>query len=332
MTTKDQLMFSSRLRTLTVVSAAAFALTACGGGAAETKDEAAVKTVQIEDNTGTHEVPSPPKSAVSLANRNFETLADWGIEVKAAPKPLIPGTVELGKGDSVLDLGMHREPNLENLVAAQPDLILGGQRFLQFEEEIKKLTPDAAYLNFDVRPDKPIDSELKRETTALGKIFGKETEADKLNKDLDASIQAVKDAYKSGETVMAVNVSGGEFGYIAPSKGRTVGPMFDLFGWKPALQIENGSTNHMGDEVSVEAIAQSNPDWIIVLDRDAGTTAAKEAGFRPAETVLKENQVLQNVDAVKKSKVIFLPADTYTNDGIQTHTEIFNSIAKAFKG
>lgn len=324
-------MLKKRFRTLAAVTVAAFTLTACGGAESTDTSAAPAKTVQIEDNTGTHEVPSPPKSAVTLANRNFETLADWGIQVKAAPKPLIPGTIDLGKGDDVLDLGMHREPKLENLVAAQPDLVIGGQRFLQHEDEIKKLTPDAVHLNFDVRPDKPIDAELKRETTALGKIFGKEKEAEQLNNDLDASIKAVKDAYKPGETVMAVNVSGGEFGYIAPSKGRTVGPMFDLFGWKPALEIENGSNNHMGDEVSVEAIAQSNPDWIIVLDRDAGTSAAKEAGFRPAETVLKENQVLQNVEAVKKGKVIFLPADTYTNDGIQTHTEIFNSIAKVFK-
>lgn len=324
-------MLKNRFRTLAVVTAAALTLTACSGADSTDTSAAPAKTVQIEDNTGTHEVPSPPKSAVTLANRNFETLADWGIQVKAAPKPLIPGTIDLGKGDDVLDLGMHREPKLENLVAAQPDLVIGGQRFLQHEDEIKKLTPDAAYLNFDVRPDKPIDAELKRETTALGKIFGKEKEAEQLNNDLDASIKAVKDAYKPGETVMAVNVSGGEFGYIAPGKGRTVGPMFDLFGWKPALEIDNGSNNHMGDEVSVEAIAQSNPDWIIVLDRDAGTSAAKEAGFRPAETVLKENQVLQNVEAVKKGKIIFLPADTYTNDGIQTHTEIFNLIAKAFK-
>lgn len=327
-------MKSNRFRALAVVTLAAFTLTACGGGeTADTADTAAApaKTIQIEDNAGTHEVPSPPKSAVTLANRNFETLADWGIQVKAAPKPLIPGTIDLGKGDDVLDLGMHREPKLENLVAAQPDLVIGGQRFLQHEDEIKKLTPDAVHLNFDVRPDKPIDVELKRETTALGKIFGKEKEAEQLNNDLDASIKAVKDSYKPGETVMAVNVSGGEFGYIAPGKGRTVGPMFDLFGWKPALEIESGTNNHMGDEVSVEAIAQSNPDWIIVLDRDAGTSAAKEAGFRPAETVLKENQVLQNVEAVKQGKVIFLPADTYTNDGIQTHTEIFNSLAQAFK-
>ncbi|MEJ5997330.1 siderophore ABC transporter substrate-binding protein [Corynebacterium sp. H130] len=326
-------MFSSRFRTVAVVTAAAFALTACGGGSADqAKGEQASKTVQIEDNLGTHDVPSPPKSVVSLANRNMETLQDWGIEVKAAPKPIIPATISYSKDDKALDLGSHREPNLENLVAAQPDLVLGGQRFLNHEEEVKKLTPDAAYLNFDVRPDKPIDEELKRETTALGKIFGKEKDAEALNKELDESIKAVKDSYKPGDKVMAVNVSGGAFGYIAPTKGRTVGPMFDLFGWDPALEIENGSNNHMGDEVSVEAIAQSNPDWIIVLDRDAGTSASKKEGFRPAETVLKENQVLQNVEAVKQGKVIFLPADTYTNDGIQTHIEIFNSIAKAFKG
>ncbi|MEJ5929225.1 ABC transporter substrate-binding protein [Corynebacterium sp. H128] len=325
-------MLSSRFRVAAVVSAAAMALTACGSATSSDQDQASAKTVAITDNYGTQEVPSPPKSVVSVVNRSFETLQDWGVELKAVSKGIVPTTLSYRTDDRALDLGSHREPNLENLVAAQPDVILGGQRFNDHEEEMKKLAPDAKYLNFNVRPDKPIDEELKRETTELGKIFAKETEAKKLNDDLDASVKAVKDSYKPGDKVMAVNVSGGNFGYIAPSKGRTVGPMFDLFGWTPALEIENSSGNHKGDEVSVEAIAQSNPDWIVVLDRDAGTSESQRPDFKPAETVLKENQVLQNVDAVKNGKVIFLPADTYTNDGIQTHIEIFNSLAKAFKG
>ncbi|QMV85878.1 ABC transporter substrate-binding protein [Corynebacterium hindlerae] len=327
-------MFASRFRTVAVVTAAAFALTACGGASTteQAQTDQSAKTVSIKDNYGTHEVPSPPTAPVSVVNRNFETLDKWGVELKAAPKPIIPDGISYGSNEKILDLGMHREPNLENLVAAQPDLILGGQRFLSHEDEIKKLAPEATYLNFDVREGKPIDDELKREVTALGKIFGKEKEAEALNKELDDAVKAVKDSYKTGDTVMALNVSGGNFGYIAPTKGRTVGPMFDLFGWTPALKLENTSNNHKGDEVSVEAIAQSNPDWIVILDRDAGTSARKKEGFRPAETLLKENQVLQNVEAVKQGKVIFLPADTYTNDGIHTHIEIFEALAKAFKG
>ncbi|WP_328700077.1 iron chelate uptake ABC transporter family permease subunit [Corynebacterium glutamicum] len=37
----------------------------------------------------------------------------------------------------------HREPNLEILTAAQPDLIVNGQRFTQHRDAIVKLNPGA---------------------------------------------------------------------------------------------------------------------------------------------------------------------------------------------
>ena len=43
-------------------------------------------TVEITDVHGTVTVPVNPKNVVSLDNRTFETLADWGIELAAVPK------------------------------------------------------------------------------------------------------------------------------------------------------------------------------------------------------------------------------------------------------
>ena len=45
--------------------------------------------------------------------------------------------------------------------------------------------------------------------------------------------------------------------------GQVWGPMYEIFGWIPALKVDGASSDHQGDEVSVEAIAQSNPDWIL---------------------------------------------------------------------
>ena len=50
--------------------------------------------------------------------------------------------------------------------------------------------------------------------------------------------------------------------------GRVWGSMYEIFGWTPALEVSNSTAGHKGDDVSVEAIAQTNPDWIFVLDRD----------------------------------------------------------------
>ena len=47
---------------------------------------------------------------------------------------------------------------------------------------------------------------------------------------LQRSIERAKKAYDGSSTVMAVDVSGGNIGYVAPGKGRTWGPVFDLLG------------------------------------------------------------------------------------------------------
>lgn len=287
-------------------------------------------TVSLTDNHGAVEVPANPATIVSLDNRSFEILEQWGVKLAAAPQDLIPATIGYKTDTSIVNIGNHREPNLEAIVAAKPDVIITGQRFLKFYEDLKKLNPDTPIIDFEPREGEAFDAELKRHTEAMGKVFGKEAEAAKLIADFDAAIARAKAAYKAENTVMAVNVSGGEIGYIAPSVGRTFGPIFDLLGLTPALKVEGSSSNHEGDDISVEAIAESNPQFILILDRDAAV-AAQEAGYTPAQDVIAKSEALKNVNAVKEGKLVLAPADTYTNENIITFTEIINSIAEAFE-
>ena len=252
-----------------------------------------------------------------------------GCALVAAPKKLIPTTVTAFNGEDVADVGIHRDPNLEALVAAEPDLIISGQRFSKFDAQIKELAPDVPLINLEPRDGKPFNEELIREVTELGEIFGKQDEAKKLVDDFNASIERAKKAYDGSSTVMAVDVSGGNIGYVAPGKGRTWGPVFDLLGLKPALEVEGSTDSHTGDDISVEAIAEANPAWIFVLDRDAAIT--KDGSNTPAETVINGNAALQNVAALQNKHVVYAPNDTYTNESIITYTEIFNSIADAFE-
>ncbi|MFM1723197.1 ABC transporter substrate-binding protein [Rhodococcus sp. PAM 2766] len=314
-------------RSAAAIALAALALTACSS---TTSDEAAAEettTVTVEDNFGEQTVTVPPSSVVATDNTTFQTLADWGVPLKAGAVALMPDTISYKQDSGIVDLGTHREPNLEAIVAADPGLILNGNRFAQFREDFRKLAPNAAIVDVTPRKDQPLDAELKRGTTVLGEIFGKQSEAQQLNDEFDASIARVKAAYGTGTSVMGVIVSGGNIGYVAPHTGRTIGPMFDIFGFKPALEVPQGSDNHQGDDISVEAIAQSNPGLIIVMDRDAATTDAKKDGYMPAAKVIEGSAALQNVDAIKKGNVIYMPADTYTNESIQTYTAFFDALA-----
>jgi len=338
------------LKLTTIMAAAALMMTACSSPgtskttetietteAAETtaaaKSEEAL-TVEIKDIHGMVTVPVNPQKVISLDNRTYETLSDWGIELVAAPKGVMPADSPYVADESVLDIGNHREPNLEIIAAADPDLVIIGQRFASYYEEIKKLVPNAAVidLNFDVseeadKPGENLVNGLKDSTVALGKIFDKNKEAEQLTADFDQAIEAVKSAYNGTDTIMSVVVSGGNIGFSAPHSGRVWGPMYEVFGWVPALDIDNTTSDHQGDDISVEAIAQSNPDWIFVLDRDAAVSSVTDAV--PAQDVIDQSPALQNVTAVSEGHIVYAPADTYTNESIQTYLELFGDIAKA---
>ncbi|MGZ0212353.1 MAG: siderophore ABC transporter substrate-binding protein [Actinomycetales bacterium] len=314
-----------------LIGVLALALTACSTAAPETADSTGEQaSVQFEDNNGTHTLSTPLTSVVATDNRTFETLASWGVELSAAAVALMPSTISYTEDDSIIDLGLHSEPDLESVVAVQPDVIINGQRFAQFHDDFAKLVPDAVIVELDPREGEPFDAELKRQTTVLGEIFGKQAEAEKLNADFDAAIERVNAAYSADDSVMAVITSGGEIGYSAPSVGRTLGPLFDIFDFTVALDVSESSEDHQGDDISVEAIAASNPDWILVMDRDAAILADDPTYVQGSE-VLENSEALRGVTAVQNGNLVYMPADTYTNEGIQTYTEFFNALADAME-
>lgn len=316
----------------------ALALAACGSTATGANQDANYpnrKTVTVTDNYGTVTVPVKPKNVVALDNRTFETLADWGIELAAVPKGVMPADSKYVADKSVQDIGNHREPNLEIIAAVNPELVIVGQRFADFYEDIKKLVPNAAVIHVDIdvaatdgSAGENLVKGFKDTTTMLGQIFDKEDEAKALNAKFDEAIEAVKAAYNGEDTVMSVIVTGGNIGYSAPRNGRVWGPLFDVFDWVPSLSIDNATSDHQGDEISVEAIAQSNPDWLLVLDRDAAITTADQS--TPARDVIENAPALQKTTAVSKKQIVYAPADTYTNESIQTYIEILEDLAKAF--
>lgn len=316
---------------------AALVLSACSSNApADSADEGnaneAAGTVVITDNHGEIEVPVNPETVVALDNTIFDTLDEWDVELAAVPKDVM-GSVWPGytDDDDVANVGNHREPNLEVIVAEQPDLIIGGYRFGDYYEQIKEQNPQAAVIEIAPREGEDEFGELKRQTEILGQIFDRKDDAAALNEGLDAAIAGAKDAYNGTDTVMAVNTSAGQIGYLAPVVGRGLGPVFPVLGWQPALEVEGATDDHQGDDINVEAIADSNPDWIVALDRDAAfAPEEREAGSAPADELIRDSEALQNVTAVQQDQIVILDPNFYLTEGIQAYTELFAQLEEAF--
>lgn len=329
----------NRFKLVSVAVIAALSLAGCSSTDSSSSSEssstaASAASITIEDNHGTQEIPQPIEAVAATDNRSFELLDRWGIDLVAAPIALVPFTVTNYKENAdIADIGTHNEPNLEALTAAQPDLIINGQRFAQYYDGIAALNPDATLVELDPRDGQSLDQELIRQAETLGTIFGEEEDAAQLVDDFNTALERAKTAYAaiSDKKVMAVNVSGGNIGYIAPSVGRTFGPLFDLVGLTPALEVDSASGDHEGDDINVEAIAAANPDLILVMDRDGGTSTRNEADYVPAEEIISKNEALANVTAITAGDVYYAPADTYTNENIITYTEILNGMADLFE-
>ncbi|GAA4511461.1 siderophore ABC transporter substrate-binding protein [Brevibacterium yomogidense] len=319
---------------LASTAALALGLTACGSGStgeAEAETGDASSTVTVEANSGPVDVAVPPQSVAAFDNRTFKLLDDWGVDLSAGAVSLMRADLSYKDDDQVLDTGNHREPDLESIVEADPDVVIIGQRYTQYEEDIASLAPDAAMLNLDPREDEEFGDELKRQVTELGKVFEKEDEAQTLVDEYDEAVDRVVAAYDSDESVMGVITSGGDINYAAPTEGRTLGPVFDDLGLTPALEVDEASEDHQGDDISVEAIADSNPDWILVMDRDAGVNANSGEEYTPAQDLLADSPALQNVTAVAEGNIVYMPEFTYLDESLATYTEFYNSIADAME-
>lgn len=330
---------------LALTAIGALALTACSPASGEatsssTADSSAAgsgETVTVEDDHGTHEIsPEEVQSIGAFDNRSFRTLEEFGVELSVAARSLMDAqTHGYADDEQILDTGSHREPDLEQIIAAEPDLIIGGQRYSEYYEEISELTEGAGYdttvLEFDEAVNNPATfmDGLVEKTQSLGTVFGEEEKAQQIVDEFQAEVDRARESYDGESTVMGLMTSGGDIQYLAPETGRTIGPLFPALDLVSAMDQEAEDESH-GDDISVEAIAQADPDWLLVIDRDA-RISDQEEDYQPADELIADSPALQEVTAVEEGNIVYAPDNMYLTEDIQAYTEFLSSFADALE-
>ncbi|WP_424214035.1 siderophore ABC transporter substrate-binding protein [Streptomyces sp. BI20] len=328
-----------RVRKTVLGTAAALSLVltlgACGGkdGGAKAADgekngdkAASASTVSVDTKNGKVEVPLKPVKVAALDNTSFATLRAFGITPVVAPKPLLPkkGYEDWAGDKKIADAGSHREPLFEAINEAQPDLIIGGYRFGEHTEKLSKIAK-----TIDIAPSD--DSEggyvegLKKQTTALGVIFGQEAKAKELVTALDGASDKAAKATK-GESVFLAVASAGKVDNGASRIGRLLAPLNlknVLDGGKDSNSVHNNSG------LAPETIAQLNPDWMILMDRDAAT-AKDGQEITPAKKVVESQEAWAKTTFKTKDQIVYLDPDFYVTEGIQAYTDAFDAVHGAF--
>lgn len=323
-------MQTRRLALSLVTAGAVVGLAACGGGEPDAGGSAANsggEKISVTANNGTVEIPAKPQRVVALDSTSFETLQAMGVTPVAAPKPLLPDQLKDWESNAnIVDVGTHREPQLEAVNAAEPDLIVGGSRFERYTDQLSKIAP---VIDLAPNSDKPSGyaAALKKQTTDLGTIFGKKDVADRLNADLDASTAKAKQAAGT-KTVFLANHSAGKLDNGAGRMAPLIAPL-GLKNVFPGTEADSEAA-HNDSGLAPETVAQKNPDVMIVMDRDAATREG--ANKAPAQQTVKAQTAWANTNFVKNDAIVYLDPQYYVTEGIVAYTDAYDLIADKLGG
>jgi iron complex transport system substrate-binding protein len=300
-------MFRSLARAVAVAGATALALTACGGSTSPAPSAAPAGTVSVTDATGqVVDVPTSPTRVVVFDMSLLDSLDTLGVPVAGLPKQNVPEFLAEYRDARYADAGTLFEVNLEAVNAADPDLILVAGRSAELKDD---LTPIAPTLDLTTDSSR-LMADYERNARTLGTVFGKEAEVEKRLGELNTSITETKGLAADAGRGLIVLTSGTEATAYGP--GSRFGIIHDVLGVPPAIPDVEAATH--GEAISFELIAQTNPDRMFVVDRDAATGNPANA-----QQVLN-NELVTGTAAWRNGDVTYLdPTRWYiANAGLST--------------
>ncbi len=261
-----------RFRTALVCFILLFA--ACGGH----KDPTALTDTVTDDYGRTVVVPTQPQRVVSLSPAVTEIMFALGAQ------DLLVGRTDFcvypEEATEIPSIGGISNLNIESILSMQPDLVISGSMVG------KKVTDqmDAMGVPMVCVIEKPKFEALYDNITAIGKLVGKEHEADSLNKVLSCELLTLSeaDAIVTSQPLKTQNsqlktpscyyvVGYGAGGNFTAGGNTFINDIIRMAGGR------NIAEDIEGWSYSLEALVKEDPDYIIVRREDS----AAFCGMKP---------------------------------------------------
>lgn len=291
-------------RAAAIVGTALLALTACSTDAAP--PPAAPTTVTVADATGQVEVPAAPARVVTFDMSVLDSLDALGVPVIGLPKQNVPEFLAKYEDPQYADVGTLFEANLEAVNAADPDLIVIAGRSAELKDE---LAPIAPVLDMTMDSSR-LMADFERNARTLGTVFGKEAEVEQRLGELNTAVTETRGLAATAGRGLILLTNGNEATAYGP--GSRFGIIHDVLGVQPAIPDVETATH--GEAISFELVAQTNPDRMFVVDRDAATGNPANA-----QQVLS-NELVAGTTAARNGDITYLdPTRWYiANGGLST--------------
>lgn len=254
--------------------------------------------VSVTDSTGvTTTLTSKPQRIVSMAPNTTEILSAIGVEDKIVGRTIYcnyPESIE-----AVTAVGDIRNPNVEEIIALEPDLVVGSTHVS--DEVINKLRDVGINVVF-------LDNEENFEgtyeaITSIGELVGEPEKAAEvvadMKQNIEETIEKVNALNKTEKPKVYYMIGYGEYDNTAG--GDTfISEIINLAGG------ENTAQNVMGWETTKEAIAENEPDMIISPSYDGSGITAED---------LQNTDFYKDLKAVKEGKVYEIDGDMISRQG-----------------
>ena len=281
------------------------ALFGCSGkDKAKNNSETASKQIVIENFGVTTHHDKAPEKVVPLSYDAAQTLVALGLEDKIVGVATAEGSYkdclpEYQDKLSKLKVIVKGTPNFETLLSKNPDFVYAtvytfGKHGVAPVEDFQKENIKFYCIN-GTFSKKPAIKDIYKDIEDLGKIFRKESQAEKLIDSLKQREKALKDKTKA-TPIKVMAYDGGE--KMAMTSGQGIeNEIISLAGGNNIFSDLKNSF----EEVSWEDVAKRNPDIILVHSYDQGDTSGT---VEEKINSLKKNPALKNVTAIKNNNFV----------------------------
>ncbi|MBI8989035.1 siderophore ABC transporter substrate-binding protein [Corynebacterium meridianum] len=331
-----------RTRVTAVAVVAAFALAGCSSAgddadqnattgsssassAAAKADDgkvAAQYPVTVKHRQGETEIESEPQRIVVMNYSGVDYLVSLGYGDRIVGVTSAGAPPEILKGfEDKQTIGSFREPDYEAIASLEPDLIVIGGRTAGTYEQMSEIAPT---IDVTVEYDDYLESNAES-AEMVGAAFGVGDKAEEKGEELEKKADDYKEKISAGApTALVIMTNGGELSTY--SEESRFGMIFDL-GYTPAAKLDEAGPH--GDPVSFEFVADADPDYLFVVDRDS----AIGRDGNTAEATL-DNELINNTKAARNGNIVYLNSNDWylVVGGLTTMSKMIDAAGSAYKG
>lgn len=246
-------------------------------------------------------IPQEPKRILVLGEFELDALLALGIEPVGATN----GRGQTGmqhylqnKAAKVPSVGGFAQPNMDKVLAAQPDLILTDLRDQQIIAKLQRIAPTVVATK--------VGSDWKSAFNQIAALLGKEAQAQSVVAQYQTRVAALKQKITPNQTVSIVRWNPKGPGYMFKDAFSSL-IVQDLGLKRPAGQMGPG-TNH-SKPLSLEALNEIDADWLFI-----GTLSPEGEAAQTLKTV-QTAPAFKNLNVVKNQRVRIIDGSLWTSTG-----------------